>query len=69
MSKLTMEITGMTCGHCVAAVQRTLKGLDGITAQDVRIGSADVEFDEGRVNAAQIADAIADEGYTVVATR
>jgi copper chaperone len=69
MSKLTFEITGMTCGHCVAAVDRTLKGLDGVSTRDVKIGSAEVEFDESRLSSGQIAQAIADEGYVVVGTR
>lgn len=69
MSKLTFEITGMTCGHCVAAVDRTLKGLEGVSTRAVKIGSAEVEFDDSRVSAGQIAQAIADEGYVVVGTR
>lgn len=69
MSKLTFEITGMTCGHCVAAVDRTLKGLEGVSSRDVKIGSAEVEFDESRLTSGQIAQAIADEGYVVVGTR
>ncbi len=69
MSKLTFEITGMTCGHCVAAVDRTLKGLEGVSAREVKIGSAEVEFDESRLSSGQIAQAIADEGYVVVGTR
>ena len=69
MTKLTMEITGMSCGHCVAAVSRTLKALDGVEESQVEIGSAAVEFDPGRVTPPQIAQAIVDEGYVVVGTR
>ena len=69
MTKVTMEITGMSCGHCVAAVSRTLNALDGVGESQVEIGSAAVEFDSERVTAPQIAQAIADEGYVVVGTR
>lgn len=69
MTKVTMEISGMSCGHCVAAVSRTLKGLDGVAESQVEIGSAAVEFDPDRITAPQIAQAIGDEGYVVVGTR
>ena len=69
MTKLTMEITGMSCGHCVAAVSRTLKALDGVAESQVEIGSAAVEFDPDRITPPQIAQAIVDEGYVVVGTR
>jgi copper chaperone len=68
MTKLTMEITGMSCGHCVSAVTRTLKGLDGVEVGQVEIGSAAVEYDPSRLTPAQIAQAITDEGYAVVGT-
>jgi len=69
MTKVTMEISGMSCGHCVAAVSRTLKGLDGVAESQVEIGTAAVEFDPDRITAPQIAQAIGDEGYVVVGTR
>jgi copper chaperone CopZ len=31
----TYSVVGMTCGHCVAAVQQELGKLDGVTGVDV----------------------------------
>ena len=39
----TLEVVGMTCGHCVTAVRDELLTLDG--ARDVR-----VELDSGRAH-------------------
>ena len=69
MTKLTMDITGMTCGHCVAAVSKTLKAIDGVAIDDVRVGSAVVDYDEKKLTPKQIAQAVSEEGYLVVGTR
>ncbi len=68
MTKLTLDITGMTCGHCVAAVSRTLKAFDGVQVDDVRIGSATLEFDASKVSADALAKAVTEEGYAVTGT-
>jgi copper chaperone CopZ len=31
----TFKVTGMTCGHCVAAVTTELQGLDGVSEVSV----------------------------------
>jgi copper chaperone len=66
MKDLAMEITGMSCGHCVMKVDKTLKGLDGVEVKSVGIGSASIHYDPERVTPSQIADAVADQGYVVV---
>jgi copper chaperone CopZ len=35
MTHTTYRVTGMTCGHCVAAVSSELKAIDGV--QDVTV--------------------------------
>ena len=69
MTDLTLEIGGMTCGHCVAGVSRALKGLPGVEVHTVTVGKAVVQFDPGAVKPAEIAKAITDEGYQVLTTR
>ena len=63
MTKLHLDIEGMTCGHCVAAVRGALAGMDGVEVRDVTIGSADIVVDERRAPRERVLDAIADEGY------
>ena len=68
MDRITMKIDGMSCGHCVASVDKALKNLDGVKVESVGIGTATVSYDPGAVSEARIAEAVADEGYPVVAT-
>ena len=39
MSTATYTVTGMTCGHCVAAVTRKLARLDGVSAVEVDLNA------------------------------
>ncbi|GIK61201.1 MAG: heavy-metal-associated domain-containing protein [Ignavibacteriota bacterium] len=59
------KIEGMSCHHCVMAVQKNLEKLN-LEKIKVQIGSADVEFDEQKINENQIIKAIEDAGYKVV---
>lgn len=68
MTDLTLSISGMSCGHCVASVSKALKGVDGVQVEDVRIGSAKLKFDESKVSAAQLAQLVTDEGYAATAS-
>ena len=68
MNSLTMKIEGMSCGHCVGAVTRALKGVAGVQVDDVKIGSATVSYDAGATSAERIAQAVEDEGYAVAET-
>ena len=70
MERVSLEIEGMTCGHCVAQVSTALQGIDGVEVEQVGIGNATVRFDERATSERAIAQAIEDEGYTVAsATR
>ena len=64
MEPLHLTIEGMTCEHCVRAVDSRLRKTPGVEVESVAIGSADVRFNPAVTNEEQIADAIADEGYT-----
>ena len=39
MSTATYTVTGMTCGHCVAAVTEELALLDGVTSVEVDLNA------------------------------
>lgn len=63
------HIEGMSCGGCVASVERAVKALPGIEEVDVGLQArlAKVRFDEHRTSAAAIRAAIEDAGYDVAA--
>jgi copper chaperone len=66
----TLNISGMTCGHCVASVLEELKAIDGIDGVDVRLNkggiSPAVVTSSGSIDPARIGEAIAEAGYSVV---
>lgn len=62
---LHLDIAGMSCGHCVMAVTKGLKQVDGVDVTQVAIGSADLTYDDGKTSPAAIAKAVEDAGYAV----
>jgi copper chaperone len=63
MEQLTMQISGMSCGHCVASVERALGALDGVQVRSVAVGQATVAYDPAAVTAQRITAAVTDAGY------
>ncbi len=61
-----LEITGMSCEHCVRAVRGALEEIENLDVEDVTIGSATVSYDPETVNRSRIADAVREEGYEVI---
>jgi copper chaperone len=64
MKAVHLTIEGMTCEHCVRAVEGRLRRTPGVEVDQVTVGSADVKIDPERTSVEDLADAIADEGYT-----
>ena len=65
MQTETFDIQGMSCDACVGHVTRALTGLDGVQSAIVSLidHKAVVTYDPGVVQAAQMLEAVADEGY------
>jgi copper chaperone len=63
-----LTIEGMTCEHCVRAVDGRLRRTPGVQVDRVEIGAADLQFDPARTNVDEISEVIADEGYTAFAS-
>ena len=62
MSITTLRITGMTCGHCVAAVTKALQDVPGVESAQVNL-----EREEGTVRGGapveRLIKAVEEEGY------
>ena len=67
MDELHLKIEGMTCQHCVRAVETRLRNTPGIEVKRVAIGEADVKYNSAAMTVDEIAELIADEGYTAFA--
>jgi len=65
MEQTALQIDGMSCGHCVARVQKALARVEGVHVDQVEIGSARVTWDPDRVSLQRIREAVEDAGYEV----
>ena len=69
MAKQTMDlnVTGMTCRHCVHAVKTAVEAVRGVEKVEVSLEKnlATVDFDPGVATLQMIKTAIEDQGYSV----
>ena len=70
MTTPTYTVTGMTCGHCAAAVTQEITALDGVedVAVDVASGAVTVTS-QGPLDEAQVASAVDEAGYALAGPR
>jgi copper chaperone CopZ len=63
--RVTLEIAGMTCGHCVAAVKKALAAVSGVETVAVTLSPprAVVTCDSSRTTMEMLVKATAEEGY------
>lgn len=67
MEKVTLQVEGMSCGHCVKAVEGSVGKLDGVSSVKVSLENkeVDVEFNPDVVTLDSIKETIDDQGYDV----
>jgi copper chaperone CopZ len=63
MQNVTLAISGMSCGHCVAAVRAALSDVPGVTVREVGLGSAVITLDPDAATADAALQAVEDAGY------
>lgn len=65
-SPVALRIQGMSCGHCVAAVERALHATPGVTGVSVHVGRADFDIEASENHTTVVAaavEAIESAGY------
>jgi copper chaperone len=67
MENVLLNVSGMSCGHCVSAIEGSVGKLNGVNQVKVHLesGKVDVAFDQEKVTIAEIKEAIDDQGYDV----
>ncbi len=65
MKTTRLKVSGMTCEHCVRAVEGALRNQPGVRNATVHLenGAAEVEFEESSVAPEQLIAAVREEGY------
>ena len=63
---IAFDVQDMTCGHCVSTITKALKGADKDAAVRIDLATHRVEVEPAEADAAELADAIREAGYTPV---
>ncbi|MDN4493236.1 copper chaperone CopZ [Ureibacillus aquaedulcis] len=68
MQNVTLNVQGMSCGHCVKAVEGSVGELEGVNGVAVKLDEAlvDVSFNESQITLDKIKETIEEQGYDVV---
>lgn len=66
MSEIVLKVNGMSCGHCVNAVETAMKEIGAEAQVDLASKKVTVHYDEAKVTTQNIVDAIEEQGYDVV---
>ncbi|KIL52389.1 copper chaperone CopZ [Jeotgalibacillus alimentarius] len=67
MSQVTLNVEGMSCQHCVKAVESNVGEMSGVDSVKVHLdqGTVDVDYQDSSVTVDQIKNVIEDQGYDV----
>ncbi|CAM4204452.1 copper chaperone CopZ [Lederbergia lenta] len=67
MEKITLNVEGMSCGHCINAVENNVGKLQGVSSVKVNLdsGAVEVVFNTSEVSIDTIKETIDDQGYDV----
>lgn len=66
MKKVTLNVSGMTCGHCEKAVKGALLAVEGVENVDVELKTGKVEVQaEDKVSEQALKNAVEEQGYDV----
>jgi copper chaperone len=61
--KTELKIEGMSCGHCVLAVQGALESVPGVTAATVSLEEGRAVVESDGANEERLIEAVKEEGY------
>lgn len=65
---VSLNVEGMSCGHCKASVEKAVSALDGVSKVDVDLAGkkVNITYAPGKVNPDAFKKAITGQGYEVV---
>ncbi|GAE24495.1 copper(I) chaperone CopZ [Halalkalibacter wakoensis JCM 9140] len=68
MDKATIQVKGMSCNHCVSAVEGSVGKLKGVRSVEVNLaeGTVMVDYEATTLTLNEIKEEIEDQGYDVV---
>lgn len=65
--EMQLHVEGMSCGHCVKAVENSVGAIDGVETVRVTLdqGLVEVTYNPGKASVEDMKAAIEEEGYSV----
>lgn len=66
MEKQIIKVNGMSCNHCKMSIEKALKGIGVESSVNLAEKTILVEYDQDKVQKAQIVSEIEDQGYEVI---
>ncbi len=70
MAKLVVDVSGMTCNHCVQSVTTAVEVLDKVQSVDIELepkGNSRVTITHDGAELGDVASAVSAEGYSLEA--
>ncbi len=61
---IELDITGMTCDHCVRAITNAVQDVEGVTSAKVDLASNSAKVEGSVIDVKKILEAIEEEGYS-----
>ncbi|WP_055105910.1 copper chaperone CopZ [Paenibacillus ihumii] len=67
MEQKTLQVKGMSCGHCINSIEGNVGKMNGVESVKVNLndGTVAVSFDPKAVSLKEIKDVIDEQGYEV----
>lgn len=66
MSELRFQVPGMTCGHCVSAVQTELAAVPGVLSVEVDLETKNVVVSGSSIDTKAVIAAVDEAGFEAV---
>jgi copper chaperone len=69
MGSTTLQVPGIHCDHCKAAIEGAVGALEGVRSAEVSVADREVavDYDEGVVDLDRIRETIIEQGYDLPA--
>ncbi len=68
MKQITLQVQGMSCGHCVRSIENNVGEIKGVKSITVKLddGKVEAELDPNKVTVNDLKNEIEELGYEVV---
>lgn len=65
MTQITLKVKGMSCQHCVNAIENAMKEVGASGKVDLTQNTVTVEYDSNQLTLDAIKEAIEEQGYDI----